>query len=626
MAVCILLLLAGSIPAQLPAKLFSNATSPSRMNAAFRRNAPSEYSAAKCNSLASVLSILAAPCNGVSVTSVVFNAATRTVESGTTNTVGVVYRYPTIGTAPDGTVLDALVTIVSYTNNQDANQTNYRDADVAAVTAGFDDNLQPALQQESGTFLTSTPWNGSMNYLIRFVVTGTSTPRVITIAATSIDNDGSTACGGLRESVTYSAGFNQILTAAVTNQTVAGNTVMGPLTTQAGIGVGNDFANSALFVNVSQFNWTYSFASTGNCVAGNASENRFGSLNLSCQINFGRNFASVTLAGNVFNDTNGLTDSTVSGTGTNAGGLFANLLDGNGNVVSSVAVAANGTYTFPVALTGTYNIQISTVQGVESSAAPAQTLPAGWVNTGENLGVLAGNDGIINGRLPVTVGAVAITDANFGIEQRPVSNNNTAATQTNPGGTVNLTVPATTFTATDTAPGTVSSIRITAFPTNVTTVIINGTTYTAASFPPGGVTVLTNAAGNPIQPILFDPVNGGVNVDISYVAIDNAGVESSITAIARVPVRAGTTAGNATVGGRVLNDQARGAAHTIVLMIDQMGNVRSAITNPFGYFRFAEVEVGETYVIYVRHKRFSYQPQTVSLTDDLTDLDFVPQQ
>ncbi len=318
--------------------------------------------------------------------------------------------------------------------------------------------------------------------------TGTNTAHVITIAATTIDNDGAAVCGGtLRETVTYSAGFNQILLSATTNQTVIGtNSIQGPTTNQACIGAGADFAASALFVNVSQLDWTYSFATTGaTCTAGGASAARLGSLNLNCQVNFGRNFSSVGLSGTVFNDVNGLTDSTINGTGNGTPGgasLFANLIDSNGIVVSSVAVAANGTYTFPAVVPGTYNVQISTNQGVESSAAPVTGWPAGWVNTGENLGAAAGSDGSINGQLPVTVAAVAITNANFGIEQRPVAGNNTATSRANPGGTVNATVAANTFVAADSAPGTVSSIRITAFPSNATSITINGTLYTLGTF------------------------------------------------------------------------------------------------------------------------------------------------
>lgn len=579
----------------------------------------------ECENFASLLSILSAPCNGVSVTSVTFNPTGRTVVSGTTNTVGVVYRYPNAAVAPDGTIIDALVTVQSYNNNQDTTPTTFRDADLPGATAGFDQNLQPSLQNEVGTFSASTPWIGNITYRIQFVDAGQFTPRVISVAATTLDNDGSNACGNLREQVTYSAGYNQILTSTTTNQTVAGATVTGPTTIQTGIGVGADYSSSALYVNVTEFSWTQGWSTAGNCVAGAASEVRYGSLNLACQINFGRNFSSVALSGNVLNDTNGLTDLIVNGTGTNAGGLFASLVDSNGFVVASVPVGAGGAYSFAAVVPGSYTVRISTTQGVESSAAPAITLPAGWVSTGENIGVTAGNDGTVNGSLPVTVAATPITNANFGIEQRPVANNNTAATQANPGGTTNLTVPPTTFTATDTAPGTVGNIRILSFPIGVTSIKIGTTTYTSATFPSGGVTIATNAAGNPLLPITVDPFDGNRNIDIPYVAIDNAGVESSSPATARLPVSAGVTAADASIGGRVLDRYDRGASRSIVTLTDESRNVKQFITNPFGYYHFDDLQVGKVYVVNVRHKLNSYQPRAISLTDSLSDVDFQPE-
>lgn len=133
--------------------------------------------------------------------------------------------------------------------------------------------------------------------------------------------------------------------------------------------------------------------------------------------------AAVVISGNVFNDANGLTNGTVDGTGTNVGGtLFVNLVDGSGNVVASVAVGSDGTYEFGGALSGNYTVQLSANQGVAGSPAPAAVLPIGWVSTGENLGAGAGNDGAVNTILPITVTpGTPVTDANFGIEQPPVS-------------------------------------------------------------------------------------------------------------------------------------------------------------------------------------------------------------
>ncbi len=587
--------------------------------------------AAKCSDDNLLLAPEAAPCNGVSVTSVNFNNANRTTVAGTDNTVGVVYRYTNVGTAPDGVAIDALVTVAGYSNNQDSDQTDYTSADLPGSTFGFDQNLQPSiggLSQTTG-FIAATPWTGSIKYTIQFVVSGTSTAKVISVAATTIDNDGSAICGGLKESVTYSSALNQVLTSVNTQQIISGTTLTAATTTnQAGIGIGADYAGAALFVNVSQFDWTYSFTTIGNCAVGGSPEGRYGSLNLACQINFGKNFTSVAVSGNVYNDTNGLTDNTVNGTGTNAGGLFANLLDANGNVVSSVAVAATGTYSFPVVVKGDYNIQISKNQGIESSPAPVKALPAGWVNTGEFIGTGTGNDGSANaalkadGLLAVTVGTTAIINANFGIEQPPVPTTTTQTSQTNPGGTVSVTVPGTAFSATD-AGGTVASLRITGFPTNATSLTVDTTTYypnaatlptagncptaTCLVFPTAGVPVTSNNLGNATQTIKVDPTSGNVTVGIPYVAIDNVGAASTTTATANIPFAAFTVSGNVLNDTNGLKDTPSGIVNgtgtntggTLYANLVQGGVVIQSVLIPAGgAYSFAGVDPG-TYTVVI---------------------------
>jgi len=112
--------------------------------------------------------------------------------------------------------------------------------------------------------------------------------------------------------------------------------------------------------------------------------------------------------------------------------------------------------------------------------------PSGWVNTGE--GTNPAGDGTPNGVTPITVTTASVTGVNFGIDQLPDSGTATAASQPNPGGTTSATVSATLFSGTD-PDGTVTSLRITSFPPNATSITINGTTYTGGTFPSGGVTV-----------------------------------------------------------------------------------------------------------------------------------------
>jgi hypothetical protein len=85
------------------------------------------------------------------------------------------------------------------------------------------------------------------------------------------------------------------------------------------------------------------------------------------------------------------------------------------------------------------------------------------------------------------------------------------------------------------------------------------------------------------------------------------------------------TAAEATLSGRVVNARGRAIARTVVSLTDADGTVRQAMTNSFGYYRFSELEAGQTYVVQARHKQYVFAPLTVNLTDNLTAQDLVAQ-
>ena len=65
-----------------------------------------------------------------------------------------------------------------------------------------------------------------------------------------------------------------------------------------------------------------------------------------------------------------------------------------------------------------------------------------------------------------------------------------------------------------------------------------------------------------------------------------------------------------------------GVRNAQVILIDSLGNSQTVMTTAFGYFRFANVQVGETYVVLVRSKRFRFAPQIVNVTEDIGNLNF----
>ena len=86
----------------------------------------------------------------------------------------------------------------------------------------------------------------------------------------------------------------------------------------------------------------------------------------------------------------------------------------------------------------------------------------------------------------------------------------------------------------------------------------------------------------------------------------------------------GSTAASVQIGGRVVAAEmkGRGVAGARVILTDMNGTTRTALTNTFGYYRFEGVAAGETYIFEVRHKRYRFAPQIVSVTEQIDNLNF----
>ena len=85
------------------------------------------------------------------------------------------------------------------------------------------------------------------------------------------------------------------------------------------------------------------------------------------------------------------------------------------------------------------------------------------------------------------------------------------------------------------------------------------------------------------------------------------------------------TAAYVSVGGRIMTVDTQGIGSAQITLQAADGAMQSAISNAFGYYRFENVMVGETYLATVSSKRFSFvQPMmVVTVVDEITDLDFV---
>ena len=84
------------------------------------------------------------------------------------------------------------------------------------------------------------------------------------------------------------------------------------------------------------------------------------------------------------------------------------------------------------------------------------------------------------------------------------------------------------------------------------------------------------------------------------------------------------TAASVTVSGRVSSGKS-GIAQARVYLTGQSGETRTALTNSFGYFTFTDVQVGETYIVSVISKSYTFSPQVIMVNEDLVNLNFSPE-
>jgi len=238
------------------------------------------------------------------------------------------------------------------------------------------------------------------------------------------------------------------------------------------------------------------------------------------------------ITGKVWDDGDGSIAVNGGESNTNAGNtLYAYLVSG-GTVVDSAQVKGDGTYTFNRgAISTAYDVVLSTASVTIGNGAPSASLPSGWVNTGTNFnGTTTPNTGSGS----ITTGTTTLVNTDYAIEQLPTPAGGSQGPLTNPQGVNFFTVDPAIFTATDND-GSPTTLRITAFPANISSITINGTNYTSGSWPGGGVTVPVNGSGNPTQTIDIDPVDGYTTiVTIPFVSVDNATRESTSSAVATI--------------------------------------------------------------------------------------------
>lgn len=232
------------------------------------------------------------------------------------------------------------------------------------------------------------------------------------------------------------------------------------------------------------------------------------------------------ICGSVYNDANGMSDGIVNGTGTTVDTLYAILYDETtGAVIDVVAVNPDGTYSLGAIKGNAASIYLSTTPAtIGQTSVPAITLPTGWANVGEmnceTSALCSGSDGTADGILSLGVVDDPITEANFGVDQAPESDD---VTQVIPDLTSN-SIPAGWITAgvTGSDPeqggldGTNASIIIDDLPSNATMYY-------------NGVLVSLGDTIDNFDPTLLsfeDIDDSATSIVFDYSFIDSAGVKS----------------------------------------------------------------------------------------------------
>lgn len=84
------------------------------------------------------------------------------------------------------------------------------------------------------------------------------------------------------------------------------------------------------------------------------------------------------------------------------------------------------------------------------------------------------------------------------------------------------------------------------------------------------------------------------------------------------------TAASVDIRGQVLNYFNRGIGKARVTITDGSGQRKTVLTNPFGYYHFEDVQVGDTYVLEVKHKSyfFPHSPRVLYIDENLNNVIF----
>ncbi len=95
--------------------------------------------------------------------------------------------------------------------------------------------------------------------------------------------------------------------------------------------------------------------------------------------------------------------------------------------------------------------------------------------------------------------------------------------------------------------------------------------------------------------------------------------------IGAVEVQLAPTAATVSIGGRVTTMSGRGITNVRLSLTDSNGQVRTTTTTAFGYYRFDDVQAGETYILSAtgKHYTFSQPLQVLNVNEETDAVNFI---
>lgn len=308
-----------------------------------------------------------------------------------------------------------------------------------------------------------------------------------------------------------------------------------------------------------------------------------------------------------------LTNSIVSAnTGGNVSGLI-NLVGPNytGTAPMLAALTNNGGETETRALlSGSPAIDAGSLTNAPATDQRGATRPQG---TGVDLGAFESGSAFASASTPtgsgvsVSMGAVSVTFTGVSsggtTTQTPIA---PASAGTLPNGySLGTGFPA----------FEISTTAVVTPPIIVCITVGQGTTLTQFN----ALRILHNEGGTLVDRTIRSPDSPAPNFAIKTICANVSSLSPFVVAENVAP-----TAADLSVSGRVLTPEGRGLSNATVYLTDSDGVMRYVRSNTFGYYRFDEIEAGQTVLMGVRSKRFSFEPRVITINENLLDFDFYP--